>query len=358
MAFHPKHRSSRVPQLKNFEAFRDAISTYRLPRIFLTALELDLFTAIGARAWTVPVLATLLRVSERGLDILLRNLASAGVLVKQGGAYRNGPVAAATLNANSPDHRRGYINLIRSQWDDWGQLTEAVRTGRPIEDKTPPDDPAYRREFSWAMHHRSIDVAPRVVSQISLRGVNTLLDLGGGPGTYALEFLKQHPSLQATVADRGPALDVAREIAGSVKHGRRLSYLPLDFLQDEIPGHYDAIWVSNVLHIYSPEDNQRIFQAVARALNPGGRLLIQDAFLTDAHDLYPQESNVFAVTMLLFTEAGNTYSIQETRGWLEKAGFHRIRPIRAKRGTGDWDEGLLEATLAAARREIRARRSR
>ena len=74
----------------------------------------------------------------------------------------------------------------------------------------------------------------RLFSQISLKGVNTLLDLGGGPGTYALEFLKQHPSLQATVADRAPALEVAREIAASVKHGRRLSYLPLDFLQDEI----------------------------------------------------------------------------------------------------------------------------
>ena len=359
MAIHPqKHRSSRVPSLKNFEAFRDAISTYRLPRILLTALDLDLFTVLGARALTVPVLATKLRVSVRGLDILLRNLASAGVLIKQGETYRNGPVAAATLNANSPDHRRGYINLIRSQWDDWSQLTESVRTGRPIEDKTPPNDPAYRREFSWAMHHRSIDVAPQVVSQISLKGVNMLLDLGGGPGTYALEFLKQHPSLQATVADRAPALEVAREIAASVKHGRRLSYLPLDFLQDEIPSRYDAIWFSNVLHIYSPEDNQRVFRAVARALNPGGRLLIQDAFLTDARDLYPQESNLFAVTMLLFTEAGNTYSIKETRGWLEKAGFHRIRPIRVKKGTGDWEQGLLEATLAAARRGTRARRSR
>ncbi|MBA2252261.1 MAG: methyltransferase domain-containing protein, partial [Nitrospirales bacterium] len=291
-------------------------------------------------------------------DILCRNLASAGVLVKQWQTYRNGPVAATTLNANGSDYRRGYINLMRDQWTDWGKLTESVRSGRPVEDDTHQDDVAYRREFSWAMHHRSVDVAPAVAAQVDLKGVETLLDMGGGPGTYALEFLRRHPTLHATVADRAPALDVAREIAASVKHGRRLSYLPLDFLKDEISGRYDVIWFSNVLHIYSAKDNQRLFQKMTSALNPGGRVLIQDAFLVDPDGLWPQETNLFAVTMLLFTEAGNTYSVADTTTWLRKAGIDRVRPIPLKKGTGDWEYGLLEGTLAGGRRETRVRRSR
>jgi SAM-dependent methyltransferase len=354
----PARRSPRIPALQNFEVFRDVIATYRLPRILFTALDLDLFTAMGSRAWTIPALANQLHVSERGLDILCRNLASAGVLVKRRQTYRNGSVAATTLNANSSDYRRGYINLMRDQWTDWGKLTESVRSGQPVEDDQHPDDAVYRREFSWAMHHRSVDVAPAVAAQINLKGVSTLLDLGGGPGTYALEFLRRHAALHATVADRAPALEVAREIAGSVKHGRRLSYLPLDFLKDDIPDRYDVIWFSNVLHIYSPEDNQRLFQKMARALNPGGRLLIQDAFLIDPDGLWPQETNLFAVTMLLFTEAGNTYSVADTTTWLQKAGFDRVRPIPLKKGTGDWEHGLLEGRLGGGRRETRVRRSR
>jgi SAM-dependent methyltransferase len=350
--------SSRVPALRDFEAFRDVIATYRLPRILFTALDLDLFTAMGTRAWTIPALAKQLRVSERGLDILCRNLAGAGILVKQRQIYRNGPVAATTLNADSADYRRGYINLIRDQWTEWGKLTESVRSGRPVDSDHHQDDAAYRREFSWAMHHRSIDVAPAVAAQVNLRRVQTLLDLGGGPGTYALEFLRCNPRLHATVADRPAALEVAREIAASVKHGRRLSYLPLDFLKDEILGRYDLIWFSNVLHIYSAKDNQRLFQKMAKALNPGGRVLIQDAFLADLNGVWPQEANLFAVTMLLFTEEGNTYSIDDTTRWLRKAGFDRVRPIALKKGTGDWEHGLLEATLAAGRRESRARRLR
>lgn len=349
---------SRITPLKTFEAFRDVISAYRLPRILFTALDLDLFTAMGRRAWTIPTLARQLHVSERGLDILCRNLASAGILIKERQTYRNGPVAATTLNAKSPDHRRGYINLIRDQWNDWGKLTKSVRTGRPVEDDTPPDDAAYRREFSWAMHHRSVDVAPAVAAQIDLKGVGTLLDLGGGPGTYALEFVRRNPTLHATVADRAPALEVAREIAATVKHGRRLSYLPLDFLKDEISGRYDVIWFSNVLHIYSAEENQRLFKKMRRVLNPGGRVLIQDAFLVDPDGLWPQEANLFAVTMLLFTEAGNTYSIGDTTKWLRKAAFDRVRPIPLKKGTGDWEHGLLEATLPEGRRENCAPQSR
>jgi SAM-dependent methyltransferase len=354
----PVGMSSRIAPLKNFDAFRDAIATYRLPRILFTALDLDLFTVMGTRAWTIQTLAAQLHVSERGLDILCRNLAGAGVLVKQRQTYRNGRVAATTLNANSSDYRRGYINLMRDQWTDWGKLTESVRSGRPVEDDTHQDDGTYRREFTWAMHHRSIDVAPAVAAQVDLKGVETLLDLGGGPGTYALEFLRRNSTLHATVADRAPALDVAREIAAAVRHGRRLSYVPLDFLKEAIPGRYDVIWFSNVLHIYSAEENQRLFEKMASALNPGGRVLIQDAFLADPDGLWPQEANLFAMTMLLFTEAGNTYSAADTTAWLRKAGFDRVRPIPLRKGSGDWEHGLLEGTLAGGRRETRVRRSR
>lgn len=355
----PKRSSklhTRVQPLTDFEAFRDLVSGYQLPRVLLTALDLDLFTAIGTATWTIPALAKQLRVSERGLDILCRNLASAGVLQKKDGSYRNGRVAATALNADSPAYRGGYIRLIRDHWTDWGQLTQSVKTGAPLPDDTPADDPEYRTQFTWAMHHRSLDIAPDVVAQIKLDNASRLLDLGGGPATYALEFLKRNPRLQATVADRAPALDVARELAAKVRHGKRLSYLPLDFINEDIPGEYDVIWYSNVLHIYSPEQNQRIFEKMAKALVPGGRVLIQDAFLSDRDGLYPLEANLFAVTMLLFTEQGNTYSIADTSAWLRRAGFSRIRSIPLKKGTGDWEEGILEAVLPMSRRENPGRR--
>ncbi len=330
--------------IRTFEDFREAVAAYRLPRIIFTALDLDLFSAVGGKAWTVPALAGRLRVSPRGLEILCRNLAAAGLLIKSGGRYRNSRLARRELNKKSPAYRWAYLDLLRNHWNDWSTLTRSVRRGKPVEDNDDPDEPAYRRRFTWAMHHRSLDVAPKIAAQVNLRGARTLLDLGGGPGTYALAFLKRNPALRATVGDRMPALAVAREIAATVPHGKRLSYLPVDFVKQPIPGRYDVIWFSNVLHIYSPEENRRLFRKMAASLAPGGRLLIQDAFLHDTNGLHPREASLFAVTMLLFTDQGDTYSVRDTTAWLKRAGFAKVRPVRMKKGTEDWDGGILEAT--------------
>lgn len=346
-----------TPRITTFDEFRDAVSAYRLPRVLLAALELDLFTTVGVRSWTIAELAKELKVSERGLAILCRNLAMAGLLQKKGDLYKNSRLGATALNADHPSYRGSYLDLIKNHWADWQRLLESVRSGLPI-DHDVPDSPDYRRRFTWAMHHRTLETAPVIAAQVKLGRAKTLLDLGGGPGTYAMAFLAKNPQLRATVCDREAALDVAKEIAATHRAGRRLSYLPLDFTQDPITGTYDVIWYSNVLHIYSQADNQAIFRRALAALNPGGRLIIQDAFLHDREGLYPAEASLFAVAMLLFTKAGNTYSAAETTGWLKDAGFERIRLLRMKKATEDWEDGILEAVAPGSRPRTPARRTR
>lgn len=344
-------------RLSTFDDFRDVIMAYRLPRVMIAAIELDLFTAIGMASWTIPDLAREMKVSERGLAILCRNLAMAGLLKKQGETYRNRRLGATALNAHHPTYRGDYLQLITSHWADWGRLLESVKTGLPL-DHDEPEEPDYRRRFTWAMHHRTLETAPKIAAQVDLRGARTLLDLGGGPGTYAMAFLAMNPTLRVTVCDRPTALDVAKEIASAHKAGARLSYLPLDILTEDIPGFYDVIWYSNVLHIYSPQDNQALFRRALASLNPGGRLLIQDAFLHDRDGLFPEEASLFAVSMLLFTESGNTYKAAETRAWLTDAGFERIKVLRMKKGMEDWEGGILESRAPGTNAKTPARRTR
>jgi cyclopropane fatty-acyl-phospholipid synthase-like methyltransferase len=335
--------------ITDFDGFREAITAYRLPRVIVSALELDLFTTVGTESWSITDLAKVLSVSERGLNILCRNLAMCGLLNKRGPLYRNNTFAATELNRSHPRCRGPYIDLLKDQWSDWSRLTDQVRTGLPV-DHQKPEETDYRRRFTWAMHHRSVDVAARVAAQVSLRNVKSLLDLGGGPGTYALAFLKKNPTLSATVCDRPAALDVAREVAATEEAGKRLSYLSVDFMNEQVPGRYDVIWYSNVLHIYSVAQNQALFRRLHQALIPGGRLIIQDAFLHDKEGLYPKEASLFAVAMLLFTEQGNTYTIHETSSWLRQAGYSTVKPLKMKRGTEDWDGGLLQAVHSMSHR--------
>jgi SAM-dependent methyltransferase len=172
-----------------------------------------------------------------------------------------------------------------------------------------------------------------------------------------MAFLAENSTLRATVCDRPAALNVAKEIAATHKAAARLSYLPLDIMVEAISGTYDVIWYSNVLHIYGPKDNQALFRRALAALNPGGRLLIQDAFLHDRDGLCPEEASLFAVSMLLFTEKGNTYLAAETKSWLTDAGFERIKVLRMRKGTEDWEDGILEARSPGTSGETHARRT-
>ncbi len=327
--------------ITSFKQFREVAYAFRLPRILFSALELNLFNNMESRNWTIPQLAKRLKVSQRGLTILCRNLASVGLLVKSQSGYHVAPFSKRYLQKVSPDFRGDYLTLMLRQWSEWSHLTEVIRAGQPLESQE-AETPEYRRSFTWAMHHRSMQSAQDVAQQIALKGAHSFLDLGGGPGTYALAFLKHNPTLQATVMDRPAALEVARTLAQLSSAGTRLTYQAGDFLKEPISGTYDVVWYSNVLHIYSQAENLNVFKKIKRILRPGGRLLIQDTFLHDPKGLRPLEANLFAVSMLLHTDRGNTYSLRDVRAWLQEAGLTRSRIIHLKEGTGDWEGQLIE----------------
>ena len=335
------------PTIQSFQQFRDVVYGFRLSRVIFTAFDLDLFNQMGKRTWSIAQLSKRVHTSQRGLEILCRSLASAGLLVKSQAGYQVSRFAKTYLQKCSGKFRGDYLALMQRQWKEWSRLTDIVTSGVPV-DNEEPETPEYRRSFSWAMHHRSQEPAKQVAQQISMKSARSLLDLGGGPGTYALAFAQTHPNLHATVMDRPAALEVAQTLVKQSSMESRISFQAGNFMDDKISGKYDIVWYSNVLHIYSPSENLKIFGKIKRALNPGGRLLIQDTFLKDSLGLQPLETNLFAVTMLLYTETGNTYPLQDVRSWLHKAGLNRTRVIRLKQGTGDWEGQVLQAQRPVA----------
>ncbi len=325
--------------IRTMEQFKSALYTFRLPGVLASALELDVFTRMDKRVWTPKVLARALKANERAVEILLRNLHTVGLVFKQGAAYGVGPLGRTYLNRHSPDYQGAYLNLIVQQWQYWAQLTTFMRKPKPVDN----NNPAHRRAFTWAMHQRSLKPAREVAAQLNLKNVTSLLDVGGGPGTYALEFLKKHPRLRAGVWDRADALHVARQIAKPLRHGTRLSCYAGDLFDNPVPGTFDVMWIANVVHLFSPDENKTLFRKLRHAITPGGRILIQDAFLMNRPGFNVMETNLFAVTMLMYTPTGNTYSARDVQRWLTTCGFHQPRCLQLKKGTGDWDGVIIEA---------------
>jgi len=126
------------------------------------------------------------------------------------------------------------------------------------------------RAFIWGMHAIARDLAPRWRAKLDLKAVRHLLDLGGGPATYAISFAQANPKLKATVFDLPMPIDIARENIAKNGLTDRVGTLAGNFLKDEIGTGYDFIWISQILHSHDEEQCQFIIAKAVAALTPGG----------------------------------------------------------------------------------------
>lgn len=326
--------------LHTADAFTDS-------RTLIAGVELDLFTHLGKKSLTVKEIARKAKASAEGIEFLLHALTGMGLLAKSASRFRNSPVSRTFLDTASPQSITNFIWLAGQNWNDWIDLTDAVRKGRRPQKRRPPDNPAFRKRFAKALHERSFYLAPKTLRSIDLNGAKALLDLGGGAGSYAFALLLKYPGLHATIFDRPAAVKVALAEAKRADLAKQVDIIGGDLFNDSYGGPYDVIFYSNVIHIYSPQENRQILKKIKTALKPGGQLIIVEYFL-DKDLAHPPDVSSFNLMMLLFTERGRCYTWEEVTQWLKQAGFARFRKTRV-----DGKIGILQATLGTGRKRSR-----
>ena len=153
-------------------------------------VQLDLFSHAGTAAELAQATAS----DERALEMLLNALTALGLMEKEGDRYAATTFAAEYLSRFSPRYL-GYIiihhhNLMAG----WSRLDESVRSGAPFRGPVShAGDESERENFEMGMFNLAMQIAPRIVSNVDLLGRRRLLDLGGGPGTYAIHFCQANP---------------------------------------------------------------------------------------------------------------------------------------------------------------------
>ncbi|TAK09850.1 MAG: methyltransferase [Candidatus Manganitrophaceae bacterium] len=330
--------------IRNYEELLQTADAFTDSRTLIAAVEVDLFTHLGKKPATAKEIARKADASPEGIEFLLNALTGMGLLTKSADRFRNTPLSRTYLDAASTQSITNFIWLAGQHWNDWIGLADAVRKGRRPRKRPPPDNPAFRKRFSKALHERSFYLAPKILRPIDLRGARTLLDLGGGAGSYAFALLVKYPGLHATIFDRPAAVKVALAEAKHADLAEQVDVIGGDLFTDSYGGPYDVIFYSNVVHIYSPQENRRILKKIKTALKPGGRLIIVEYFL-DKDQAHPPDVSSFNLMMLLFTEQGRCYTWEEVTQWLKQAGFSRFRRTRI-----DGKIGILEATLGTAQK--------
>ena len=325
------HRNKYLAMLKGKDAagvlpddLNDMIRGFMPSRAILTALELDVFTAVG-NAGTAQEIAAVIKAPARSTEMLLNALVSLKLLEKRDGIYTNTPVAARFLVERSPDSARAAQLHTANLWRRWSKLTDAVRSGTAVEAGR---DNGWVNSFIAAMDHTARGRARAVAQAVELNGEKRMLDLGGGSGAYSIAFVKAAATLHSEIVDMPEVVPIAEEHIRQFGLSDRISTRAGDMLDVPLEAaSYDLVLLSAICHMFSPEENCQLLKRAYAALAPHGRLVISD-FILEPDKTAPRFGTLFALNMLVGTRAGASYSEPEYEEWLKAAGFGAAKRIR------------------------------
>lgn len=319
-----EHTADRPPDPSGIMTLATA---YWGSQTLFAARRLGVFEVLDQGPATAPALARRLATGERALTLLLNACTALELLVKTGDRYANAPAAAAFLVPGRPTYMGDALAYGEDIYGQWEGLDRVVREGGVERSEGYlGDDPERTRHFVYGMHGRALGVGRALVELVDLAGCGTLLDLGGGPGTYAALLLQRHPGLTATVVDLPPIAALAGEILNAMGVARRVSLLPGDYHEVSLPAGQDAVLISGVLHRESPARARGLIARGVAALAPGGRVLVSDV-MTAPGDDGPAFATLFGLNMLLTAPDGGVHSTADVTGWLTAAGL-RVDPPR------------------------------
>jgi len=295
--------------------------------VLVAAAELDIFTVLCKRPTTAKSLASKLDCDLRATTILLDALTALGFLTKKRSTYSVPRNLSDILAESGPNNVLPGIRHVGNYLRRWTQLAQVTKTGKSAEHV-----PSIRgaaadlASFIGAMDNFSAPVANQIINKLKPLRFKHLLDIGGGPGTWTIAFLKAVPKAKATIFDLPDVIPIARRYISRAGLGKRVNFVAGDFESDDLPAGADFAWLSAITHQNSRKQNRALFTKIHAALQNVGVLVIRDVVM-DKTRTHPVVGALFAINMLVGTEGGGTYTFEEFREDLSKAGFKNVTLI-------------------------------
>jgi len=316
-----QNQSSPSPQLV-FETF----NAFQRTAALKAAVEIGLFSAIGAGHDTPAALAAACGTAERGVRILADYLTVLGFLSKADGRYRLSPEASMFLDERSPAYLGAATEFLCSPEHQarFSDLAGAVRAGGAPQNGDSVLEPEHDAWVKFARGMAGLMSMPaELLAQRILQGSSAplkVLDIAAGHGLFGIAFARHNPQAVVTAVDWPNVLEVARENAERAGVSDRHRSLPGSAFEVEFDEGYDLVLLTNFLHHFDAATNESLMRKVHAALKPGGRAVALE-FVPDESRVAPPASATFALVMLATTPAGDAYTFAEYQAGFRSAGF-------------------------------------
>jgi SAM-dependent methyltransferase len=315
----------------NPNAIREVATYFQKSRILLSGFELDIFTNIDESGTPAGEIAKKLQLDGHACERLMNALVSLGFLLKRNNLFFNTRESFAFLSKKSDDYLGGLMHS-NHLWNSWSKLTGVVRTGvsaNPSEINVRGEDWLF--PFISAMHDRAKKQAPDQLANLDLTAVRSTLDIGGGSGAYSMEMVSKNPEIEATVFDLPNVIPITKKFIEKEGYSGRIKTHEGDYTKNDLPSGFDLVFLSAIIHSNSLEINRHLIMKCYGSLNKNGKIVIQDWIMNNDRT-QPTSGAIFAINMLVGTEAGDCFTEEEVTELLKKAGFQNIRRTEFETG--------------------------
>ncbi len=308
--------------------FFETANAYQRSAALKAAIDLGLFTAIGAEGAFAKDLAGTCQASERGVRILCDYLTIAGFLTKTGNAYRLTPDTAMFLDQDSRAYIGGALRFLHSPtvMGAFQGLTEAIRKGGttlPGAGTVDDEHPVWV-DFARAMMPLMMMPAQLMADCVQCDPSRKMkvLDIAAGHGIFGITLAQRNPNMEVVALDWQPVLEVAAENAEKMGVADRHSSLPGSAFDVDFGQSYDLVLLTNFFHHFDMPTCEALMKKVHAALADGGRAVTLE-FVPNEDRISPPETAAFSLVMLASTQRGDAYTFSEYEAMFQNAGFTR-----------------------------------
>lgn len=274
--------------------------------------------------------------NSRALYRLLRALASVGVFAEhEGGRFALTPMAEC-LRGDTPGSMRAWVLFTGEPYafQPWSELLHSVRTGETAFDHVHGmpifDYYAQHREewqiFDAAMTGSAGPEVAAVMADYDFSGIGTLVDLGGGHGSFLSTILEAYPAIRGVLAEMPAVIDGARRHIEAAHLAHRCEVVPIDFFESVPPGG-DAYVMKRVIHDWDDHRSLTILRNCHQAMAGVGKLLLVEMIIPPGND--PGFGKWLDIAMLVYS-GGCERTEKEYRDLLTAAGFRITRIISTR----------------------------
>lgn len=302
-------------------------------KVLLTAVELDLFSALGEDALTADMLGEKLGLHPRGTFDFFDALLALGFLLREGdgpeGRYRNTADTFTFLNKNSPAYIGGLAEMLNSRlFGFWNDLGTALKTGQPQNEikhlgksifEELYADESRLGEFLAAMTGFQAANFALLAEKFDFGKYHTVSDIGGALALLSRIVAKHHEHLCFASFDLPPVASHAQQYVDEAGLSDRIDIVAGDFFADDLPA-ADVVTMGNILHDWNLEQKKLLIRKAYDAIPEGGAFIVIENLIDDA-----RRENAFGLLMSLnmLIEFGDAfdYTGADFRDWCGEAGF-------------------------------------